>query len=250
MDFVKCTGLWRVASCAQEQQQGKWKEYRGHTKRVWKGDLSLMKQTRTAESGAISRNGSFYVVWIIKTLAMMLVVFSVFLSACGQQAQPKKNQQAQGNTAGQQPQEIAPLKQGTYTLADLPPPKPLSAEYGLQDVSVYDNGDMYAQTPSGATFTIKNERQPVSLTFVPSFIPKDAAKKSDGVTFEVRSGNERLYQKQVLPNDSIPAVTLDLPEATTKDVLQLSFVTAPGPSGNRDYDWALWRDVRIVVGEG
>jgi hypothetical protein len=209
-----------------------------------------MRQTRTAESGAVSRNGSFYVMWIIKALAMMLVVFSVFLSACGQEAQPKKNQQAQGNTAGQQPQEIAPLKQGTYTLADLPPPKPLSADYGLRDVSIYGTGDMYAQTPSGATFTIKNERQPVSVTFTPSFIQKDAVKKSDGVTFEVRIGKERLYQKHVLPDDSVPAVTLDLPEATTKDVLQLSFVTAPGPAGNRDYDWALWRDVRTVVGEG
>ena len=76
------------------------------------------------------------------------------------------------------------------------------------------------------------------------------AEKTDGVTFEVWSGKERLYQKHVLPNDSIPAVTLDLPEATTKDVLQLSFVTRVGPAGNRDYDWAQWRDVRIVVGEG
>jgi hypothetical protein len=54
----------------------------------------------------------------------------------------------------------------------------------------------------------------------------------------------------VLPDDSVPAVTLDLPEAGTKDIVRLSFVTTPGPSGDRGWDWARWRDVRIVVGEG
>jgi hypothetical protein len=31
-------------------------------------------------------------------------------------------------------------------------------------------------------------------------------------------------------------------------VLQLSFVTRVGSAGNLNYDWALWRDVRIVIG--
>jgi hypothetical protein len=211
-----------------------------------------MRQTRTAESGARSRNGSFSVMWIIKTLAMMLVVFSVFLSACGQQVQPKKNQPAQEDTAGKQQRQgqIANLKQGTYTLDELPPPEPFAGDAGLQNVDVRDNGDLYAHPPSGATFTIENKRRPVSVTFTPSFLSEVPAEKTDGVTFAFWSGKERLYQKHVLPDDSIPAVTLDLPEATTKDVLQLSFVTRVGPAGNRDYDWAAWRDVRIVVGEG
>jgi hypothetical protein len=151
---------------------------------------------------------------------------------------------------GRQESKIAHLKQGTYTLDELPPPEPVSEDAGLQNVTVESNGDMYAHPPSGATFTIENKRRPVSVTFTPSFISDVPVKKTDGVTFEVWSGKERLYQKHVLPDDSIPAVTLDLPEATTKDVLQLSFVTTPGPSGDRGWDWALWRDVQIVVGEG
>ena len=187
----------------------------------------------------------------------MLVVFCVFLGACGQQGQPKENQPAQGNTAGQPQEEggrpvseIAPLRPGTYTLGELPPPGPVSADYGLQDVNVYDNGHMYAHPPSGATFTIKNERRPVSVAFTPSFISDVPVEKTDGVTFEVLSGEERLYQKHVLPDDSTSEVTLDLPEARAKEVLRLSFVTTPGPSGNLGWDWALWRDVRVVVGKG
>jgi hypothetical protein len=217
----------------------------------------LLRETRTAEGGAVSRASGFYRMWTIRMLAVMLVVFCGFLGACGQQGQPKENQPAQGNTAGQPQEEggrpvseIAPLGPGTYILYELPSPGPVSAGYGLQDVSVRSDGHMYAHPPSGATFTIKNERRPVSVAFTPSFISDVPAKKTDGVTFEVLSGEERLYQKHVLPDDSASEVTLDLPEAATKNVVQLSFVTTPGPSGNRNWDWALWRDVRIVVGKG
>jgi hypothetical protein len=152
---------------------------------------------------------------------------------------------------GRPDSEIAHSRPGnTVTLSELPPPEPFAGDAGLQNVDVRDNGDLYAHPPSGATFTIENKRRPVSVTFTPSFLSEVPAEKTDGVTFAFWSGKERLYQKHVLPDDSIPAVTLDLPEATTKDVLQLSFVTRVGPAGNRDYDWAAWRDVRIVVGEG
>src|ERR671910_679120 len=204
-----------------------------------------MRTTRTAESEVTNREGSFSKLWIIRTLAVMLVAFAVSLCACGQQGQPKENQPVQEGTAGQQqPQgeeggqpvsEIARLKPGTYTLDELPPPEPVSAENGLRDVDVYGDGSMFAHPPSGATFTIKNERRPVSVAFTPSFNPDVPADKTDGVTFEVWSGEERLYQKQVLPDDPTSAVTLDLPGAGTKDVLRLSFVTKAGPSGDRGW---------------
>jgi hypothetical protein len=143
----------------------------------------------------------------------------------------------------------APLGRGTYTLDELPPPEPVSADYGSRNVEVHGNGDLAAHPPSGATFTIMNKRRPVSVAFTPSFISDVPVEKTDGVTFEVWSGEERLYQKHVLPDDPTSGVTLDLPEARTKEVLQLSFVTRVGPSGDRGWDWALWRDVRIVVGK-
>ena len=67
-----------------------------------------MRETPTAQSGAaVSRDGvGFYRTWIIRPLAMMLVVFSVFLGACGQGSQPEQEQPEEEDPAGQQvPQE-------------------------------------------------------------------------------------------------------------------------------------------------
>ena len=71
-----------------------------------------MRETRTAESGVVSRDGSFsrhgsfYRMWIIRLLAMVLVAFSVFVGACGQQVQPEEDQPAQEEPAGtEEPQE-------------------------------------------------------------------------------------------------------------------------------------------------
>jgi hypothetical protein len=117
-------------------------------------------------------------------------------------------------------------------------------------VEFQDNGDIYAPPPSGATFTIKNKGRPVFVTFTPSFLSDVPAEKTDGVTFIIFSGEEGVYQSYVRPDYSVSQVALNLPEASTKDELRLSFITRVGPAGDRDYDWALWRDVRIVVGEG
>ena len=65
-----------------------------------------MRETRTAESGVVSHDGSFYRMWVIRALAMVLVAFSVFVGACGQQVQPKEDQLAQEEPAGtKEPQE-------------------------------------------------------------------------------------------------------------------------------------------------
>jgi hypothetical protein len=135
----------------------------------------------------------------------------------------------------------------TYTLSELPPPEPVSDHYGLRNVDVPSG---FAHPPSGAAFTVANERRPVSVEFTPSFLSKVPADKTDGVTFEVYSGRDRVYRSHALPSDPASAVALDLPDARTADELRLSFVTTAGPSGNRSYDWAVWRDVRIVIGRG
>ena len=70
-------------------------------------EVALTSETPTAESGAaVSRDDSFYWMWIIRPLAMLLVALSLFLGACGQQVQPEEDQPAQEDPAGtQQPQE-------------------------------------------------------------------------------------------------------------------------------------------------
>jgi hypothetical protein len=85
--------------------------------------------------------------------------------------------------------------------------------------------------------------------FTPSFRGQVPADETDGVTFKIWSGKERIYQSYVHPADSVSQVTLNLPEAPTKDELRLSFITKVGPAGDRNYDWAVWRDVRIVIRE-
>ena len=65
-----------------------------------------MSETRAAERGAVSRDISLHRMWIIRALAMMLVAFSVFLGACGQQSQQEEDQPAQEEPAGnEEPQE-------------------------------------------------------------------------------------------------------------------------------------------------
>jgi hypothetical protein len=150
-------------------------------------------------------------------------------------------------TAQNGKEEDARSVQRTYTLTELPPPEPVSEDYGLQDVA-HQNEDLYAHPPSGVAFTIKNERRPVSVEFTPSFLSNVPVEKTDGVTFEVWSGSERVYQSHVLPSDSASAVALDLPDARTAEEVRLSFVTTVGPSGDRSYDWAIWRDARVVIG--
>ena len=66
-----------------------------------------MRETRTAQSGAMSRDGSFYRMWIIRPLAIMLVAFFVVLGACGQdqEVQPEEEQPAQEDPAGKEVQQ-------------------------------------------------------------------------------------------------------------------------------------------------
>ncbi len=65
-----------------------------------------MRETRTAESGAVSREVGPYRMWIIRALAVMLVACSMSLGACGQQVQPEEDQPAQEEPAGnEEPQE-------------------------------------------------------------------------------------------------------------------------------------------------
>ena len=65
-----------------------------------------MRERQPAESGTVTREVGLYRMWIVRALAMMLIAFSVFLGACGQQVQPEEDQPAQEEPAGTgEPQE-------------------------------------------------------------------------------------------------------------------------------------------------
>jgi len=130
-------------------------------------------------------------------------------------------------------------------LAELPPPQAYSAELGLEHV-VLNETDLDAHPPSGATFSVPTDGNATYLLFTPSFHDFVPREKTDGVTFEVRQGGTQLYQRHILPTEPERPLRLRL-LAGGKDSERISFVTKPGPSGNTDYDWALWRKVQVVM---
>ena len=89
-------------------REGKRKEYYVATpEEVGRGLYNLMKEPRTAQGEAASRNDdTSYRRWIVRLLAMMLVALSLLLGACGQQVQPA--QEDPTGTAVPQEEEGAP----------------------------------------------------------------------------------------------------------------------------------------------
>jgi hypothetical protein len=139
------------------------------------------------------------------------------------------------------------------TLSDVPPPQPYSPEFGIGNVQLegpgiwgHPPGFMLAHPPSGATFTVQSNGSAVRVLFTPDFNPDTPADKTDGVTFEIWSGGERLYQRLVKPTDLLGPSVVDVP--SSPGGVQIAFVTTPGPHGNSYFDWALWRNVQFFVG--
>jgi hypothetical protein len=134
-----------------------------------------------------------------------------------------------------------------YILPQLDAPAPYSAKYGLANARI-EGSDLYAHPPCGASFTVANNRQPILVFFTPSFNPLTPKDKSDGVTFKVLCGDSVVYEKNVLPADSLPTVMQCVAGARNLLQTKLTFMTTPGKANNFDFDWAIWKNVRIVVG--
>ncbi|HXH84703.1 MAG TPA: LTA synthase family protein [Candidatus Tectomicrobia bacterium] len=131
-------------------------------------------------------------------------------------------------------------------LSHLAPPSPVSDEFGLADVTI-EATDVYAHPPSGAAFTLRLDRHGADLVFTPSFVWTVPPDRTDGVTFEVRRGDTSLYRRHVRATERLDPVRIALAQAGEADVVTFALLTSAGPHGNRDHDWALWRDVRIVL---
>ena len=134
------------------------------------------------------------------------------------------------------------------TFRDLPAPEAVSSEFGLGTIRI-DGPDMYVQASSGATFTVTRRENPLGVMFTPDFVPDAGTNPTDGVTFEVRAGNQRLYQRHVMPAENLDPVVVDLPPMQNSADARISFVTTPGPRGDSAWDFALWRSVQFLVGD-
>ena len=134
-----------------------------------------------------------------------------------------------------------------YRLAELPAPSPLSAHYAMGHVALR-GPDLFAHPPSGVVFEVLNDFQPVQVVFRPGFSPGVPVNGTDGVTFKVYSDTRMVYEQHVLPPGPTRPVALVIPDAWRTPLLRLVFITDVGPRGNRDYDWAEWKGVKVVVG--
>jgi hypothetical protein len=135
-----------------------------------------------------------------------------------------------------------------YRLYELPAPAAYSAESGLEHIKLAGK-DLLAHPPSGATFVLQNANQPVHVVFVPGFVPGTPVDKTDGVTFELRIDDRRFYRRHVLATEREEAVIVEAPDAQRRQSVRISFVTEPGPRRDPAYDWAIWKGVKLVVGD-
>ena len=134
-----------------------------------------------------------------------------------------------------------------YRLTDLPPPVPVNTSYGLENINIHDHV-MDAHPPSGSVFKIENDNMPLHLIFTPGFNSEVPKNKTDGVTFKVIVDEQTLYDEHIRPTDSEKLVKL--PIKNSDKILNISFITEPGPDNNSGYDWAYWKGVKFIVGDG
>jgi hypothetical protein len=129
-------------------------------------------------------------------------------------------------------------------LTDLGPPRPLDGKLGLGHVEVR-SGDLFAHPPSGARFDISPCRGELRLSFRPGFLDDPATWRSDGVSFELRENGAPFWRELVRPTLPSKRVELLLPPLPPGSTRELAFVTDAGPAGNLDWDWAIWREIRV-----
>ena len=135
-----------------------------------------------------------------------------------------------------------------YRLFELPAPTAYSANRGLEHIQLAGM-DLLAHPPSGATFSVENGHQTVHVVFAPGFAPAVPADKTDGVTFELLGRDGVLYSRHGLPTEREEPVVVQVPDARSRAHVEISLLTGPGPKGDPTYDWAIWKSVKIVVGD-
>jgi len=113
-----------------------------------------------------------------------------------------------------------------------------------------NGSDIFAHPPSGATFWIHNNRLPLHVAFTPAFSSDVPVDKTDGVTFQVWNGSTKIFDKHCKPTDRVEPEVLSVEQGVNSDSIGISFVTTPGPANNFEYDWAIWKNVKFIEGNG
>ncbi len=137
-----------------------------------------------------------------------------------------------------------------YHLKDFSSPSPYSDSFGLTNIQIRESS-MDGHPPSGAVFQLNLEKEgialPCWLTFTPAFNPAVPKEKTDGVTFEVLINDQSVYKRHLLPADSGGTVVLLLEKISP--TFSVAFITSGGPVQNTDYDWAIWNNIQLIIGD-
>lgn len=132
----------------------------------------------------------------------------------------------------------------------------LAQEKAAQVVQVFSwhrPGDMqpapilFQAPPSRAMLQITLPEAPSALNFDVTLNPEAAAAGSDGVVFRVEVDAGLRYWEFVNPsnNNGWHSASLDLTPWAGRTIT-LTFGTDPGPNNDARFDWAAWRNPRLV----
>ena len=135
-----------------------------------------------------------------------------------------------------------------YRLFELPKPKPFSAGYGFDNVSL-DGIDLVMPPGSGAVFQIRNDHQPVHIVFLPSFDYPSGKDTSGGITYAVQSNSTTIYRRHLLEREQLDPVILSLPDVQSQESVAVAFVTRYEPNENHHNEHSIWKNVKIIVGD-
>lgn len=102
--------------------------------------------------------------------------------------------------------------------------------------------DLVQTSPAGATFTVRNERQPVHVVFSPRLDPPGVAGEA---VFELRGDGRSVLRRHMRAGEVVPPVVQAIPGARGRRSLRVSFAARSSPPGQR----VVWAGVKVIAGD-
>jgi hypothetical protein len=133
-----------------------------------------------------------------------------------------------------------------FTLLELGQPQRVP---GVPAVKAFEwrGADLFTHPSGGVRFLVPSGNRPFSIRFRPAFsreVPRD---RTDGVLFELRAGGISRFRHYLFATDPEPEITLRVVDLAAGEEATIDLLVGIGPRGDAAYDWAMWRDFRVIV---
>lgn len=102
--------------------------------------------------------------------------------------------------------------------------------------------DLVQTSPAEATYTVRNERQPVHVVFSPRVDPPPVA---GAAILELRADGRVVWRRQMATGTAQPPIVQPIPGARAHRSLRISFRVRSTPQDQR----AVWGTVKIIAGD-